>query len=106
MILSSCFPIDRTQWLNHILQITIPKSISTMASFITCQKCTHGNKVTIQFTDSTYIFHAQWPHDADCHDDAARAASTAFCQQKSTPARASAICSSGEDADVTVKVRV
>ena len=46
-----------------------------------CTKCTHGNKVTVEFFDATFIFHAQWLHDARCDSGAARNATTAICQQ-------------------------
>ena len=48
---------------------------------LSCKKCTHGNKVTVEFPDSTYVFHAQWLHDARCDNGAARNAVTAICQQ-------------------------
>lgn len=48
---------------------------------VTCKKCTHGNKVTVEFSDGTFTFHSQWLHDACCDDGAARNARTALCQQ-------------------------
>ena len=46
-----------------------------------CKMCTNGNKLTVEFKDSTFVFHAQWLHDARCDDGAARNAKTAICQQ-------------------------
>ena len=48
---------------------------------LSCKKCHNGNKVTVEFPDSTYIFHSQWLHDARCNKGAARNAVTAICQQ-------------------------
>ena len=48
---------------------------------LSCKKCTHGNKLTVEFEDSTFVFHSQWLHDARCDDGAARNAKTAICQQ-------------------------
>ena len=48
---------------------------------LSCKKCTHGNKVTVEFPDVVYTFHAQWLHDARCDEGAARNAATAICQQ-------------------------
>ncbi|KAI4151369.1 MAG: hypothetical protein L6R39_002054 [Caloplaca ligustica] len=50
----------------------------------TCQKCNNGNKVTVQFADDTWTFHAQWLHDARCDNGSPRNAVTAFCQQGDT----------------------
>lgn len=46
--------------------------------------CTNGNKVTVDFSDATFTFHAQWLHDARCDEGPARNAETAFCQSNST----------------------
>ena len=54
---------------------------STMPVVKSCKKCTNGNKVTVEFSDGTFTFHAQWLHDARCDDGAARDAKTAVCQQ-------------------------
>lgn len=40
--------------------------------------------VTVEFTDATYTFHAQWLHDAKCDSGASRSAASAFCAQNTT----------------------
>lgn len=52
-----------------------------MSEIRSCKKCTHGNKVTVEFLDGIFTFHAQWLHDARCDDGPARNAETAICQQ-------------------------
>ena len=45
-----------------------------------CKKCSHGNKMTVEFPDGTFTFHAQWLLDARCDDGAPRNSKTAICQ--------------------------
>ena len=69
-----------------------------------CSKCTHGNKVTVKFPDSTYIFHSQWLHDARCDDGAARNATTAICEQALETVHVEAVQTSGQGMQSTVDI--
>ncbi|KAI4281856.1 MAG: hypothetical protein L6R35_005540 [Caloplaca aegaea] len=70
----------------------------------TCKKCTNGNKVTVDFPDSTFVFHSQWLHDARCDEGAARNALTALCQQPAVTVRVKSVEMSGKGSDMTVNV--
>ncbi|CAF9921090.1 MAG: hypothetical protein ALECFALPRED_001711 [Alectoria fallacina] len=70
----------------------------------TCKKCTHGNKVTVDFPDGTFTFHSQWLHDARCDDGAARNATTAVCQQSTTTVHVETVQMSGHGAKTTLDV--
>ena len=69
-----------------------------------CRKCAHGNKVTIEFPDSTYVFHSQWLHDARCDDGAARNATTAICEQALETVHVESVQLSGQGMQSTVDV--
>ena len=69
-----------------------------------CEKCTHGNKVTVAFRDGTFVFHSQWLHDARCDEGAARNASTAICQQPSGTVRVKSVKMSGQGLGATVDI--
>ena len=71
-----------------------PRSSSDM--LLSCNKCTHGNKVTVVFPDATFTFHAQWLHDARCDRGAARNAATAICQQPISSVHVEEVKLSGE----------
>lgn len=71
---------------------------------ITCKKCTHGNKVTVEFPDGTFIFHSQWLHDARCDDGAARNALTALCQQPASTVHVESVQMNGQGAKATLDV--
>ena len=70
----------------------------------TCEKCTHGNKVTIGFPDGTVIFHSQWLHDACCDDGAARNALTALCQQPTQTVHVESVQINGQGARATLDI--
>ena len=70
-----------------------------------CRKCPHGNKVTVEFPDSTYIFHSQWLHDARCDDGAARNATTAICEQPLETVHVESVQTSGQGTQSTVDVK-
>ena len=60
-------------------------SSSNHARFVdACQKCTHGNKVTVKFPGGDWVFHAQWLYDARCDEGPTRNALTAFCSREDT----------------------
>lgn len=59
-------------------------TFNTTDLIISCSKCTNENKVTVEFSDGTFAFHAQWLHDACRTDGPSRNADTAFCQSTST----------------------
>ena len=69
-----------------------------------CKKCTHGNKVTVEFPVETFTFHAQWLHDARCDDGAARNAQTAICQQPIETVHVETVNVSGQGFDTTLDV--
>ena len=69
-----------------------------------CKKCTHGNKVTVNFRDVTFTFHAQWLHDARCDDGPSKNAATAICQQPLPTAHAETVEISGQGAGRTLDV--
>lgn len=71
---------------------------------LSCKKCTHGNKVTVEFPDMIFTFHAQWLHDARCDDGAARNAATAICQQPIATVHVEKVCLSGEGTSMTLDV--
>lgn len=71
---------------------------------LSCKKCTHGNKVTVEFPDVVYTFHAQWLHDARCDEGAARNAATAICQQPISTVRVLEVCLSGKGTSRTLDV--
>lgn len=71
---------------------------------LSCKKCTHGNKVTVEFADATFTFHAQWLHDARCDDGASRNAATAICQQPIATVRVEEARLAGEGAGMTLDV--
>lgn len=70
----------------------------------TCKKCNHGNKVTVDFPDGSFIFHSQWLHDARCDDGAARNAFTALCQQPTRPVHVTSVQINGDGAKATLDV--
>ena len=69
-----------------------------------CKKCTHGNKVTVEFPDAIFTFHAQWLHDARCDDGASKNAATAICQQPISTVHAETVQLSGRGASMTLDV--
>ena len=71
---------------------------------LSCKKCTHGNKVTVEFPDVVYTFHAQWLHDARCDEGAARNAATAICQQPISTVHVNEVCLSGAGTRMTLNV--
>ena len=71
---------------------------------LSCKKCTHGNKVTVEFPDVVYTFHAQWLHDARCDEGAARNAATPICQQPISTVHVKEVCLSGEGTSMTLDV--
>lgn len=72
---------------------------------LSCRKCTHGNKVTVEFFDAKFVFHAQWLHDARCDSGAARNATTAICQQPiSTSVHVEKVHLSGHGNDMKLSV--
>lgn len=71
---------------------------------LSCKKCTHGNKVTVEFPDATFTFHAQWLHDARCDDGAARNAASAICQQPISTVHVEKVYLSGEGTSMTLDV--
>lgn len=70
----------------------------------TYQKCSNGNKVTVDFPDGTFTFHSQWLHDARCDDGAARNASTAVCQQSIETVHVETIQMSGQGVKTTLDI--
>ena len=75
-----------------------------MDKMLNCKKCTHGNKVTVEFPDATYTFHAQWLHDARCDDGPSKNATTAICQQPVETVHAEKVELSGERNSMTLDV--
>lgn len=71
---------------------------------LSCRKCTHGNKVTVEFPDATFTFHAQWLHDARCDNGPARNADTAICQQPIATVHVERVKLSGEGTSMTLDV--
>ena len=71
---------------------------------LSCKKCTHGNKVTVEFPDATFTFHAQWLRDARCDDGASRNAATAICQQPIPTVHVEKAHLSGEGTSMTLDV--
>ena len=71
---------------------------------VACKKCTHGNKVTVDFPDGSFTFHSQWLHDARCDDGAARNALTAFCQQPAQTVHVESVQVSGSGTSATLDV--
>ena len=71
---------------------------------VSCQKCTHGDTVTVVFQDAAFTFHAQWLHDARCDNGAARNAVTAICQQPITNVHVEKVQLSGEGPNMTLDV--
>ncbi|KAM0805703.1 hypothetical protein BDR22DRAFT_299459 [Usnea florida] len=69
-----------------------------------CKKCTIGNKVTVEFQDATFTFHAQWLHDARCDDGASRNAATAICQQPISTVQVEEVCLSGQGTSMNLDV--
>ena len=77
---------------------------TTSNAVVSCKKCTHGNKVTVEFPDATFIFHSQWLHDANCNDGAARNAMTAICQQPLSFVHVTEVHSSGHGLNMMLDV--
>ena len=71
---------------------------------LSCKTCTHGNKVTVEFPDATFLFHAQWLHDARCDSGAARNAATAIFQQPLSTVHVENVSLSGEGPSMTLDV--
>lgn len=71
---------------------------------LSCKKCTHGNKVTVEFPDATFTFHAQWLHDARCDSGAARNAVTTIFQQPLSTVHVEKVYLSGEGTSMTLNV--
>ncbi|CAF9939521.1 hypothetical protein IMSHALPRED_001536 [Imshaugia aleurites] len=71
---------------------------------LSCKRCTHGNKVTVEFPDATFTFHAQWLHDARCDNGAARNAATAICQQPISTVHVEKASLSGNGTSMTLGV--
>ena len=71
---------------------------------LSCNKCTNGNKVTVEFPDATFTFHAQWLHDARCDHGPARNAATAICEQPTSTVQVVEVKISGEGLDMTLDV--
>ncbi|KAL8719956.1 MAG: hypothetical protein Q9225_003104 [Loekoesia sp. 1 TL-2023] len=69
-----------------------------------CKKCNHGNKVTVEFPDGVFTFHAQWLHDARCDDGPARNVETAICQQPIETVQVQAVNVSGQGLNSTLDV--
>ena len=59
--------------------------------------------MTVEFSDGTFTFHAQWLHDACCTNGPSRTADTAFCQSTAT-AHAAKVQLSGHGIDQTLNV--
>ena len=74
------------------------------AIMLSCNKCTNGNKVTVEFPDASFTFHAQWLHDARCDNGAARNAATAICQQPISTVHVEKVELSGEGIQMTLDV--
>ena len=81
-------------------------SLDTRSSdmMLSCKKCTNGNKVTVEFQDASFTFHAQWLHDARCDNGAARNAATAICQQPISTVHVEKVGLSGEGPGMTLDV--
>lgn len=77
---------------------------SSLDIILSCKKCTNGKKVTVEFPDASFTFHAQWLHDARCDDGAARTAATAICQQPISTAHVEKIYRSGEGSSMTMDI--
>lgn len=71
---------------------------------LSCKKCTHGNKVTVEFLDASFTFHAQWLHDARCDSSSARNADTAICQQPIATVHVEKVNLSGEGTSMNLDV--
>lgn len=71
---------------------------------LSCKKCTHGNKVTVEFLDVSFTFHAQWLHDARCDSSSARNADTAICQQPIATVHVEKVNLSGEGTSMNLDV--
>ena len=71
---------------------------------LSCKKCTNGNKVTVEFPDATFTFHAQWLHDARCDDGAPRNAATAICQQPISTVHVEKVCLFGKGSSMNLDV--
>ena len=74
------------------------------SSIRSCKKCNHGNKVTVDFPEETFVFHAQWLHDARCDGGAAKNAETAICQQPIETVHVQAVDVSGDGLNSTLDV--
>lgn len=90
----------------YTMDETTSQGSSGMSSdfMLSCNKCTHGNKVTVEFPDATFTFHAQWLHDARCDNGPARNADTAICQQPIATVHIVKVKFSGEGASMTLDV--
>lgn len=65
--------------------MSFQSKLNMVSRFVSsCEKCTHGNKVTVEFSDGSWTFHAQWLYDARCDDGPTRNALTAFCEREAT----------------------
>ncbi|MCJ1477071.1 hypothetical protein MMC13_005742 [Lambiella insularis] len=71
---------------------------------LNCKKCTHGNKVSVEFTDAEFTFHAQWLHDARCDDGPSKNATTAICQQPLSTVHVERVRVSGQGVKMALEV--
>jgi alpha-ketoglutarate-dependent taurine dioxygenase len=61
-----------------------------------CSLSSGKDTLTVSFYDATFVFHAQWLHDARCDRGPSRDAANAFCQQlKVAYIQGASICGSG-----------
>ncbi|MCJ1392893.1 hypothetical protein MMC18_005765 [Xylographa bjoerkii] len=79
-------------------------NMSRQDILLSCKKCTNGNKVTVEFSDATFTFHAQWLHDSRCDDGPSKNATTAICEQPLSTVRVKTVQTSGLGIHMTLDV--